>query len=214
MTPLRAAENIRPGDMVMVADLRPRSLRQLRRRGTANWWRWAPLHSAAVARPQGGVIAISLPVPANSGPCCHAKPRPAPCAHPGYSTLRRWLGKWVRQTPVSAARRAARWRRRRPRSCGLPLPPWLCFGQVGPVPQHCGEALRCGHGAWGPLAVLGSLLPLRQLLTHALQQTTTSLADKPQGRRVGTDWADVRQHESRPWILTPAITRRSFRHRR
>jgi len=42
-----------------------------------------------------------------------------------------------------SARWAARWRR-------------LCFGQIGPVPQHCGGARRCGHGAWGPLAVLGS----------------------------------------------------------
>jgi hypothetical protein len=37
----------------------------------------------------------------------------------------------------------------------------LCFGQVGPVPQHCGRARRCGHrSAWGPpAAVLCSLLP-------------------------------------------------------
>jgi hypothetical protein len=40
----------------------------------------------------------------------------------------------------------------------------LCLGQIGPVPQHCGGARRCGHGAWGPLAVLGSLLPQRQIL--------------------------------------------------
>jgi hypothetical protein len=37
--------------------------------------------------------------------------------------------------------------------------PLACLGQVGPVSQYGGGARRCGHGARGPLAVLGSLLP-------------------------------------------------------
>jgi hypothetical protein len=75
-------------------------------------------------------------VPVNSGPCCHAKPRRAPCARPGHSTPRRWRGTWSHPLVVLGSLLP----RPRRQILGRPLWPWRHSG--GRTASITGRQLR------------------------------------------------------------------------